>query len=684
MRVELPPEPVYFVNRDEEKARALRAVTEWQGRARPLILALRGPAGLGKTELAGVLARSQLERFPHGVLSVDLDDFRLRGVADPGEVLEQLLRSLGVESALVEAQFRARSKQYWSLTRDLRFILVVDNVRYASELEPLLPASGGCVVIAAGHGPLRELEGGAVDLPLPPLGERAATELMESIVRSSRPTAGQEDVRALVRLCEGLPMALHVTGKWVRASPLRPLPRLVEELRGEFDERGVDGVEHLWNTVYEDLSPPAALLYRLLPHHPAATFTVPSATALLGLGEDSCTQALEELDRVGFLDLQRAVTEGLPLRLPGPLRAHALRRSRRDATEREVTEARTRILRWFVRQAQLADRYAAGERLTVADRYEEVPGAPDVPLDDPRAAHGAEREARVARAARWLYEERHALFACVRTAHAYGRDAEAVALSEPLWTYALDHPYQPEVVEVFRHAVEGAVRDGRHAAWIARTRCQLARPLWESGRFEEAERELSAAAAALRLLGDGTEDRRLTASVTEFQGMLSGARGAWAEAAAYFVRSRDIHRTLTGSDYGVMLQTYRLGEARWKLGETEAAHELLSDAHARAVKLERQRMTGRTAFALAGVERELRGAAACTDEEPEAGVRRLGRARELYEQALASARGRRSGFDQARIQDALAALAEEDGRGADAAEHREAAHAIRRRNGLVD
>ncbi|MDI3418481.1 hypothetical protein [Streptomyces luteolus] len=682
MRVELPPEPVYFVNRDQEKARAFRAVEEWRGRGRgrPLILALRGPAGLGKTELAGVLARKHLERFPDGVLSVDLDDFRLRGGLDPGEVLEQLLRSLGVEPALVETQFKARCKQYWSLTRERRLILVVDNVRYASELDPLLPASGDCVVIAASHGPLPELAGGAVDLPLPPLCEKAATELLEAIVKEARPTADREEVRALVRLCEGLPMALHVTGKWVRASPLRPLPRLVKELEGEFGERGVEGVEQLWNTVYEDLSPPAALLYRLLPYHPAGTFTAASATALLGLGADVCEVALEELDRVGFLDLRRAVREGLAFRLPGPLRAHALRRSRRDATETEVAEARSRVLRWFVRQAQRADLYAAGKRLTVVDPYEEVPDAPDVPLEDPRAAQGEERSERAARAARWLYEERHALFACVRTAGAYGMDAEVVALSEPLWTYALDHPYQPEVVEAFRLAVEAAVRDGGNAAWIARTRCQLARPLWESGRFEEAGRELDAATAALRLLGEGAGDRKLTASVIEFRGMLSGARGEWAAAVADFGRSRDIHRTLPASDYGVLLLTYRMGEARWKLGETEAAYELLTDAYARAVELKRERMTGRTAFALAGVVRDRRR----TDEEPEARVRRNGRARELYEQALASARSRRSGFDQARIHDVLAALAEEDGRDADAAENREAALAIRRRNGLAE
>ncbi len=99
--------------------------------------------------------------------------------------------------------------------------------------------------------------------------------------------------------------------------------------------------------------------------------------------------------------------------------------------------------------------------------------------------------------------------------------------------------------------------------------------------------------------------------------------------------------------YGAMLQTYRLGEARAALGELETAYTLLSEAHAKAVELRRERMTRRTGFALAGV---LCG---------------LGRGEEawpLYEQSLQGARGRGSGFDQARVHDAMTALAETEGR----------------------
>ncbi|MFE1483520.1 ATP-binding protein [Streptomyces fimicarius] len=130
MRVEHPPEPLYFVNRDDERERAVRATADWQSRSRPLVLALSGPGGLGKTELAVLIART-LGPYTDGVLSVDLDDFRADGVLDPGDVLSQLLNSLDVAPDQVQAQYAARCAQYWNRTSEAKLILLLDNARYA-------------------------------------------------------------------------------------------------------------------------------------------------------------------------------------------------------------------------------------------------------------------------------------------------------------------------------------------------------------------------------------------------------------------------------------------------------------------------------------------------------------------------------------------------------------------------
>ncbi|MEV7340436.1 NB-ARC domain-containing protein [Streptomyces sp. NPDC093544] len=673
MRVELPPEPLNFVNRDAEQERAVRAVTEWRSRSRPPVLVLRAPTGLGKTELANRIARTLRDSFPFpdGVLSVDLDDFRVDGRLDPGDVLSRLLNSLDVEPDKVEAQYAARCTQYWNRTSEAKLILLLDNARYTSEVVPLLPASGGSVVVVTSQGPLHEFEAGAVeDVPLSPLDERAATELLERIVRDNRLAADPEAARAVVRLCEGLPAALHVAAQWVRAHQLRPLSRLLADLRAELDEKGVSGVEPFWDAAYAGLSRPAALLYRLLPHHPGGTFTLHSATALSGLGPEVCQDALEELHTAGLLDLRLlSMTEAGQMRLLGPLRAHALRRSRREVTDGEVAEAQVRLLRWFVRQAQLADRFTAGRRLTVVDILDPVPGVPDVPLEDPEAAVDDEARAeRSGHAAHWLYEERHVVFACSRLAHARGMDPEVVALSEAVWTHALDHPHQSEVVEAFRRAVDSAVRHGGNAGWLVRTRCQLARPLWESGELDEAGVQIDSAMSAVELLGGSERDRKLAASAVEHRGMLKAARGEWSSALDDFTGSRGLHRAIP-NPYGILLQTYRMGEASAKVGDLESAQQLLSEAHSGFVAMKnRERLVGRTAFALAGV------------------LHQLGRpdeARVLYEESLGRAGRRRSGFDLARVHDALADLDTAEGRLTEAEAHRTTARTLRRRNGLV-
>ncbi|MFC5662352.1 NB-ARC domain-containing protein [Kitasatospora misakiensis] len=649
---QLPPALAHFEDRIDERARVLAAFAEAPDGGGPLVVALSGMGGIGKTALGFELARALLAHCPDGALHVDLDDLRRDGAVETADALGDLLRSLDPD-ARPEPELRGRARQYWTATQGRRLVVVVDNARSGAELRPLLPASAASVVIVASHGPLYDLDGvRLVDLPLGPLAPEDAVNLLRRIVIDDRSAvdrlaADPESAAELARRCAGLPAALYVAGRWIRRHKRRELRRLVEELTAELDREGVPVVEAVWDAAYASLGPVEARLYRLLPHHPAPVVDDHVAAALLDTDPDRAAAALDELDTAGLLERR---PDGLGLH--ALLRGHALRRAERTpGAAAEAAEARRRLVRWYRRQAGRADLVAAGPRLTVSAPAAGAPApeaVPDLEFPDARAA------------LRWLEDERLALYGCVRIAAEDGLDEEAVALCEALWTHFLDHRHYADVIEAFGHGVAAAVRAERLAATV-RMRCQLARPLWEQRRYAEAAEELRLAVNGARLLGDSDEARKLRASAVEFRGKLASVRGDWAAAVPDFEAAREEHRAI-GNTYGAMLQTYLLGRAAVALGELPRAVDLLSEAHTTANALGRERMIARTGFELGGALRAAgRGAEAV----------------HLYEAALTAARERRSAGDELRVLEALMALSEEAGDTVGAAGYRAAVEALR-------
>ncbi|RKN41626.1 hypothetical protein [Streptomyces hoynatensis] len=57
MAYQIRPPAAHVVDREDELRRALAAVAEWRGKARLLTIAVSGLSGVGKTELAFMIAR---------------------------------------------------------------------------------------------------------------------------------------------------------------------------------------------------------------------------------------------------------------------------------------------------------------------------------------------------------------------------------------------------------------------------------------------------------------------------------------------------------------------------------------------------------------------------------------------------------------------------------------------------
>ncbi|MFE2345295.1 hypothetical protein [Kitasatospora cineracea] len=661
---ELPPEKAYFVDRTEEQRRIAAAADPAGEGTRPRILAVSGLGGVGKTALCVRAGHRLADRYANGAHYLDLDEYRREGVPDLAAALTDLLSWLGVEREWLRRDFRGLVRQFWDRTRGKHLLLVVDNARTAAEVEPLLPASAHSLVLTASHGPLYDLGPAAEELALAPLGPEDTADLLRLLLGDRHAAADPAAVETLAALCGGLPKAAEVAGGLARKHPHRSLAELADRLTADLHRRGSAPVEAVWDTALAELGPDAARLYHLLPECPGPFAVLPTAAALLGRDLLDTEDALAELRTAGLLDHH-----------DGGYRQHALVRghARRtghtadpDGTGRAA--ARARLLHWLRRQCARADLLTAGPRATVQAELPPLPGVPDADLGTAKAD-----------ALRWMEANRHALYGAVGLAHDSGRDEDAVALAESLWTHFLDHPRHADATDAFRTAVVAAARTGHLPARV-RTRDLLARPLWEQGCFDEAAAAVEQACALATLLDDGYEHRRLAGSAIDFRGQFALARGEaaaargedeaahrdFAAARADFTAARQIQQEI-GNAYGAALQTYQLAKTATAAADPAAAADLFAAARTEFAALPgRERMTARTSFGLA---RALRQLGRHEEAEP------------LLTEALTAATTRGSSYDEARIRTELAALADATGHPTTAAHHRSRAAALRAEKG---
>ena len=116
----------------------LRALLASREGAAVAVTAIAGQGGVGKTTLAVRAAHDLTPQFPDGQLYVNL-----RGIekehADPGAVLADFLRDLGVDPAAVPDGLEARARLYRSRLAGRRVLVVLDNARNEEQVRPLLP-----------------------------------------------------------------------------------------------------------------------------------------------------------------------------------------------------------------------------------------------------------------------------------------------------------------------------------------------------------------------------------------------------------------------------------------------------------------------------------------------------------------------------------------------------------------
>ncbi|MEU6262245.1 NB-ARC domain-containing protein [Saccharopolyspora shandongensis] len=231
---QLPPAVASFSGQADETA-ALNAVLAESARV-VVISAVEATAGIGKTALAVHWANQVAERFPDGQLYANMRGSDASGwPVRPGDVLRSFLEALGDDK--IPSDSAAQAARYRTLLADRRVLVVLDDVRDAEQVRPLLPGGSTAFVVVTSRNQLTGLIAeGARSITLDPLGADEARELLARRLGDDRLAAERQAADELIELCGRLPHALSVVAASAASAPLSAL---ATELRNSVGPPGV-------------------------------------------------------------------------------------------------------------------------------------------------------------------------------------------------------------------------------------------------------------------------------------------------------------------------------------------------------------------------------------------------------------------------------------------------------------
>lgn len=362
---QLPPAVARFTGRGADLEN-LDAVYTDHGQVRsPLVVAVHGPGGAGKTTLALYWAHRVLDRFPDGHLYLDMRGYGPGEPVEPAAALDVVLRAVGVPAAQVPQSVEERVALWRTRVFGRRMLLVVDNVRDAGQVRPLLPGTGSVLVLVTSRNELRGLAAidGAHRLAVGELPVDDAVALLEGVLGADRCAGEPVALRELIEVCGRLPLALVVAAQHAARYPAVPVAELVDDLRGNSLDLLADpgdpaaDTRTVFSWSYRALAGAAARAFRLLSLHPTAEITVPAAAVLLRAPDATARRLLDALASDHLLEQD----QGGRYRFHDLLQAYAMERARAEEPAAEVAAARERILDWYLHNVWRARVVAFGE-----------------------------------------------------------------------------------------------------------------------------------------------------------------------------------------------------------------------------------------------------------------------------------------------------------------------------------
>ncbi|MGC4788060.1 tetratricopeptide repeat protein [Micromonospora sp. DT178] len=544
----LPP-PVALVGRQ----RLLARIEAELGTARMLVL--HGPAGVGKSALAGNLAARLAPSHPGGQLYLDLCG------SSPGltpmtveEAIGSLLRALGGDRS--GGTPGAEAAELGVRVRGRRVLVVLDNVVDAGQVRRLLSVLGSATVIVTSRTTLPTLD--VAHLAVDELGAEESIMLLARHAGADRFTSSPREAEELAAMCGHLPLALRIVGARLASRPEWTLADMVARLSDEqyrLDELSCDdlavraSLAVTCDVLAERAGGPEALdLFDRWGMICTPTLDLDLARVLTGATAREVRTALDRIADAGLID---PCGTGR-YRLHDLVRIYAVERGRRDPVARAAAIHAARC--YFLDTARRARDQVRPDPHRLPDVF--VEAVPAVTFTHQREALG------------WLEAERDNLLAVARVAARDGTpegDLFAVGMCTALYPFLPMRGHYRELRELAENALRCARRRGsRPDEATALTYVAVAR-----SRLGETEQAVDGLRTALAL--QTTEgDSHAVAVTHDHLGVVLAAAGRLDESRVSFLRALEMHRQRDDRQR-VGLTLNNLADVLLQLGRTEAA-----------------------------------------------------------------------------------------------------------------
>ncbi|MER6577978.1 BTAD domain-containing putative transcriptional regulator [Nonomuraea sp. NPDC001023] len=209
---QLPRDLLGFVGRPREIAhlRGLLAPDDDTGPRPPVVIS--GAPGSGKSALAVRVAHAVRHRFPDGQVFVNL-----RGGTpnvprlNPQEIVARLLRAIGTRNEEVPPGLDEAAALWQARSASKRLLVLLDDAADPEQIRPLLPPPAGVSVLVTSRDSFRA-EDDLVRVRLGRLSSAEAGTMLARLAGEGRVGADPAGTASLIRLCDGLPLALRIAG----------------------------------------------------------------------------------------------------------------------------------------------------------------------------------------------------------------------------------------------------------------------------------------------------------------------------------------------------------------------------------------------------------------------------------------------------------------------------------------